>query len=380
MPCLLPFARWCGIGYSVPLLCPPDEPRIKMNNDRRVDDWMAVNSIEYVVKTLDGLLRSLIDVGANQQRLRHPPLPKFQSSELPGISILAYLERIAEYSKCSPSCFVIALIYIDRLLRAQDVVLTYFNVHRIVITSVLLAAKSCDDEYYNNAYYARLGGISIHEMNLLELEFIQLVNFSLFVTPNTFFAYADDFFSIKNTQEVAQEPLVDRSRPLIRPQDANAATKRYPEGVSGSRERYAAHVGDSMCVDLNDVWGSRTQLLAMEHLLGEYSATYSASPNVNAAASSHVILEQHTSQTVMNGFGSAPLVSTQSAAHYSFQWGADGAPKFIHCVTATPAVVTAIDSPCNSVTAQLSPFERAVKEDRGYMSFGKGQRWSPAVK
>ena len=182
----------------------------------------------------------------------------------------------------------------------------------------------------------------------------------------------DDFFSIKNTPEIVQ----DRSRPSIRPQDANAATRRYPEGVSDARERYAAHVGDSMCVDLNDVWGSRTQLLAMEHLLGEYSAC----PNVNAATSSHVIFEQHTSQTAMTGFQSAPLVSTQSAAHYSFQWGADGAPKFIHCVTATPAVATAIDSPCNSVTAQLSPFERAVKEDRGYMSFGKGQRWSPAVK
>jgi hypothetical protein len=105
-----------------------------MSWEGRVAEWMAENSMNHVVMTLDSLLKSLIEAGASQHRIRVPPLPKFQSSELPGISILAYLERIADYSKCSPSCFVIALIYIDRLLRAQDVVLTYFNVHRIIIT------------------------------------------------------------------------------------------------------------------------------------------------------------------------------------------------------------------------------------------------------
>jgi hypothetical protein len=44
----------------------------------------------------------------------------------------------------------------------------------------MLAAKVCDDEYYNNAYYARLGGISCDEMNQLELEFIQLVSLLAF--------------------------------------------------------------------------------------------------------------------------------------------------------------------------------------------------------
>ena len=64
-------------------------------------------------------------------------LPKFQSSEIPGISILTYLDRIAEHSKCSGSCFAIALVYIDRLLRTQQVVLTYHNVHRILITRLV---------------------------------------------------------------------------------------------------------------------------------------------------------------------------------------------------------------------------------------------------
>ena len=75
--------------------------------------------------------------------------------------MLAYLERIKKYARCSDSCFVVALIYIDRLIETQNVVLTSLNVHRLVITSLMLAAKFFDDLFYNNAFYAKLGGTHI---------------------------------------------------------------------------------------------------------------------------------------------------------------------------------------------------------------------------
>ena len=77
------------------------------------------------------------------------------------MTVLAYLERIKKYARCSDSCFVVALIYIDRLIETQNVVLTSLNVHRLVITSLMLAAKFFDDLFYNNAFYAKLGGTHI---------------------------------------------------------------------------------------------------------------------------------------------------------------------------------------------------------------------------
>lgn len=103
-------------------------------------------------------------------------LSLFQSSVVPDISIHSYLERIALYSKCSEACFVIALVYIDRLIEAQEISVTLYNVHRLFITAILLATKLYDDEYYNNSYYAKLGGIQIKEMNLLESEFALMVS------------------------------------------------------------------------------------------------------------------------------------------------------------------------------------------------------------
>lgn len=55
----------------------------------------------------------------------------FQSHEIPKISINAYLQRIEQYSKCSECCFILALIYIDRLtMKYPNFSITAHNIHR----------------------------------------------------------------------------------------------------------------------------------------------------------------------------------------------------------------------------------------------------------
>lgn len=70
----------------------------------------------------------------------------FHGSEVPALSIRKYIERIFKYSNCSNSCFVVAYIYIDRFLQRTGICLTSLNVHRLLITSILVAAKYMEDE------------------------------------------------------------------------------------------------------------------------------------------------------------------------------------------------------------------------------------------
>ena len=63
----------------------------------------------------------------------------------------------------------------------------------------MLAAKFFDDHYYNNTYYAKIGGVPRNEMNILELEFLFLVNFSLYLDPNEYQKYHTELCS-DNTQ------------------------------------------------------------------------------------------------------------------------------------------------------------------------------------
>lgn len=69
----------------------------------------------------------------------------FHGLRAPDLSIQSYTERIFKYSKCSPSCFILAQIYIDKYLQQLGARLTNLNVHRLLMTSVVIAAKFIDD-------------------------------------------------------------------------------------------------------------------------------------------------------------------------------------------------------------------------------------------
>lgn len=131
---------------------------------------------------------------------------KFQCSYPPVISILSYLQRLRKYSNCSDSCFVVLLIYVDRIIESRRITLTCLNVHRVILTAVLISSKFHDDIFYNNAFYAKLGGISAPEMNILEIEFLKMINFSLFVDSVAYEKYYTDLvnFNVPELQEEQQ--------------------------------------------------------------------------------------------------------------------------------------------------------------------------------
>jgi len=108
----------------------------------------------------------------------------FHGVAAPTISVAQYLERIFTYANCSSSVFVMAYAYIDRFIELNpDVPVTGTCVHRLLVTAVLVAAKFLDDIYYSNAYYAKVGGIPTAELNALELELLQRLDFRLHISP-----------------------------------------------------------------------------------------------------------------------------------------------------------------------------------------------------
>ena len=115
---------------------------------------------------------------------------KFHALRPPAISIRDYLERIYKYASCSGECFVMALVYIDRIIQLNpQFVVNSLNIHRLLVASIMLAAKFFDDHYFNNAYYAKVGGVPCDEVNSLEVEFLFMTNFALFVTTETYSQY-----------------------------------------------------------------------------------------------------------------------------------------------------------------------------------------------
>lgn len=125
-----------------------------------------------------------------QRALSQGRLTPFHGLRPPPISIDAYIDRIAKYTKCSPVCFVMALVYIDLLSQRDDnMCLTSLNIHRLLLSGTMLAAKLMDDHYYNNAYYAKVGGISTQEINNLELAMLKLLDYRLLISSEVLKTY-----------------------------------------------------------------------------------------------------------------------------------------------------------------------------------------------
>nr|QZZ92786.1 cyclin U 4;1 [Larix kaempferi] len=162
--------------------------------------WLIEPSGSGQAPPIIGILSSLLEreVARNEQAstsIQSAVIPAkftaFHGLRAPSIGIEKYLERIFKYANCSPSCFVVAYAYIDRFIHQQRLSLpiTSLNVHRLLITSAMVAAKFMDDAYYNNAYYAKVGGVTPLEMNRLELEFLFALRFRLHITVSTFESY-----------------------------------------------------------------------------------------------------------------------------------------------------------------------------------------------
>ncbi|KMZ58623.1 Cyclin-U1-1 [Zostera marina] len=117
-------------------------------------------------------------------------LEAFRAPRVPSISIGKYLGRIYKYTGCSPSCFVVAFVYVDRLLyKYPGFLVVSFNVHRLMLSAVLIASKVLETIDHDNAFYARVGGVSNVELNKLELELLSQLDFQVNVSSTVFDSY-----------------------------------------------------------------------------------------------------------------------------------------------------------------------------------------------
>ncbi|ORY50866.1 cyclin-domain-containing protein, partial [Rhizoclosmatium globosum] len=116
----------------------------------------------------------------DQIPLSSSTLTRFHSRAPPNISILDYLRRIVKYASVERVCLLILLVYIDRVCeRNRAFTISSLTVHRFIITGVTVACKALCDSFLQNSMYAKVGGISTKELNVLEIEFLTLIGWDL---------------------------------------------------------------------------------------------------------------------------------------------------------------------------------------------------------
>ncbi|KAF2200258.1 cyclin-domain-containing protein [Delitschia confertaspora ATCC 74209] len=122
--------------------------------------------------------------------LRDGQLTRFHSRAPPAISVRDYLTRLIVHATLSPPILLSMVYYVDQLCALYPAfTVSSLTVHRFLITAATVAAKGLSDSFWTNGLYAKVGGVSIKELALLELEFLRRVDWKIVPVPETLVDY-----------------------------------------------------------------------------------------------------------------------------------------------------------------------------------------------
>ncbi len=122
----------------------------------------------------------------------------FSGPNIPKISVCEYLKRMVRYINewqkkqteavsTGLRALILSMIYVDRICEKNvDFQLTISNVHRLCMVAMLQAIKFTEDVPFPNSFWARVGGVSLKELNVLESQFLRMIQFELMVLPESF--------------------------------------------------------------------------------------------------------------------------------------------------------------------------------------------------
>lgn len=71
---------------------------------------------------------------------------------------------------------------IQKYTESQHIVFNDYTKHRILLSLLAISDKFLEDLYYENTYYSQIGGISLQDLNTIEIRMLELLDYRLYVS------------------------------------------------------------------------------------------------------------------------------------------------------------------------------------------------------
>ncbi|KAF9047325.1 cyclin-domain-containing protein [Panaeolus papilionaceus] len=190
---------------------------MESNSSERVE--VPANFEEAPIDSLVQLIADMLDrlMAHNDQIPLSPEtLTRFHSRSAPSISVLDYLKRIVKFTNVEKSCLLILLFNIDQICsRSPWFTLSSLTCHRFIITSITVTSKGLCDAFCPNNLYAKVGGITVTELNLLEREFLKMIDWRLMCTRDALQEY---YVNLVRTYSTGQYFIAGANSPSMSPE------------------------------------------------------------------------------------------------------------------------------------------------------------------
>jgi hypothetical protein len=176
------------------------------SNLKNIDKKSLIyKSEEYVPMKMIEIISDLLNNICEENKVKSENINKnikpFMTESIPSLSIKDYLTRLSQFTKINESTIILILIYIDRIGKINKFILTYRNIYKLILASMVIAIKYNEDNFFSSEVYAKLGGLSVLELNYLEFQFLILIKFSLFIEKDLFNKYYYNLLSLQEEED-----------------------------------------------------------------------------------------------------------------------------------------------------------------------------------
>ena len=152
-------------------------------------DSSSTLGVNETINIISNILTEIIDDNSSLKEDNLLEYSIFDCKVKPKITIKKYLERILKHTGIENSTLICSFILLDRLVACSQIALTSKNIHQILLSSITIALKVNEDHIYTDNFYAKIGGISLSELNELEAELLQITDYKVSIDEKTFNLY-----------------------------------------------------------------------------------------------------------------------------------------------------------------------------------------------